>query len=146
LIYPFYNKPPKSRDEVIAKTASRAILGPGLDPSHDGKAVYTFKSRGELLAACLLLDTTEQHGGDARALAGAMSVEIDALEPEVDPLWVMRDTRTLVSCSLGALRPYQVRRRRQRRVRRLLRPQLAERRRKTGFGLAKRAGGVPRLQ
>ncbi|CAN6292147.1 unnamed protein product [Urochloa humidicola] len=71
------------------------------------RRIYTFKSRGELLAACLLLpDTTEQDGGGdppgALALAGAMSVSVYALEPQVggggggnNPRWVWRDAWSL---------------------------------------------------
>ncbi|CAL4935416.1 unnamed protein product [Urochloa decumbens] len=59
------------------------------------RRIYTFKSRGELLAACLLLDTTKQDGG------GAMSVSVYALEPgeggggRGDPRWVARDAWSL---------------------------------------------------
>ncbi|CAN6303910.1 unnamed protein product [Urochloa humidicola] len=81
--------------------------GPGPQPRR--RRIYTFKSRGELLAACLLLpDTTEQDDGSgdparALALAGAMSVLVYALEPQVgggggggnNPRWVWRDAWSL---------------------------------------------------
>ncbi|CAN6292146.1 unnamed protein product [Urochloa humidicola] len=61
------------------------------------RRIYTFKSRGELLAACLLQDTSS-------AYLGAMSVSVYALEPGeedggggggVPPQWVARDARSL---------------------------------------------------
>ncbi|CAN6322920.1 unnamed protein product [Urochloa humidicola] len=70
------------------------------EPQPQPRRIYTFKSRGELLAACLLLDTTKQGGGGH----GAMSVSVYALEPGEDdgggggggdPQWVARDARSL---------------------------------------------------
>ncbi|OEL17425.1 hypothetical protein BAE44_0021556 [Dichanthelium oligosanthes] len=49
-------------------------------PQPRPQGIYTFESRGELLAACLLVDTTGQDGGDSPA--GAMSVSVYALEQE----------------------------------------------------------------
>ncbi|CAL4926812.1 unnamed protein product [Urochloa decumbens] len=65
------------------------------EPQPQPRRIYTFKSRGELLAACLLLDTRKQDGG------GAMSVSVYALETGEgaggggDPRWVVRDARSL---------------------------------------------------
>ncbi|KAL6655019.1 hypothetical protein ACP70R_005845 [Stipagrostis hirtigluma subsp. patula] len=65
-------------------------------------SVHTFESHGELLAACVVLDTgREEDAGDPSALAGALSVWIYALEPEGangdddKPRWVARDGRSL---------------------------------------------------
>ncbi|CAL4935417.1 unnamed protein product [Urochloa decumbens] len=80
-------------------------VDPGPQPRQ--RRIYTFKSRGELLAACLLLPDTPEQGGaggdpGALALAGAMSVSVYALEPGADgggggnnPRWVERDARSL---------------------------------------------------
>ncbi|KAL6601543.1 hypothetical protein ACP70R_044763 [Stipagrostis hirtigluma subsp. patula] len=71
-------------------------------PSHDRQRIHMFESRGELLVACVVLDTTEQNGGAASAFAGALSVWIYALErrPEANNddggvCWVRRDGRSL---------------------------------------------------
>ncbi|CAN6303911.1 unnamed protein product [Urochloa humidicola] len=82
----------------------------GREPQPQPRRIYTFKSRGELLAACLLMDTTAQDGGaDPGALAGVMSVSVYALEPGEDdgdggggdaPQWVARDARSLRDCVL----------------------------------------------
>ncbi|CAL4926814.1 unnamed protein product [Urochloa decumbens] len=102
-----------SKDDAIASVRWddapwENTVDPELQPRR--QRIYTFKSRGELLAACLLLPDTmmEQGGaGDLRALAlaGAMSVSVYALEPGVDddgdggggnnPRWVERDARSL---------------------------------------------------
>ncbi|TVU10452.1 hypothetical protein EJB05_43983, partial [Eragrostis curvula] len=73
-------------------------------------SIHAFESRGELLAACVVLATPDDAdhkdgGGDSRALAAAMSVWVYALEePEKSAVdgqgsrrqrWVWRDGRSL---------------------------------------------------
>nr|CAB3498967.1 unnamed protein product [Digitaria exilis] len=92
--------------DVTANTTSREDPPWSRSPGPRPRRTYTFKSRGELLVACLLVqDMAEQDGGvdQPRALAGAMSVSVYALEPEeaaddgVDVVrrWVERDGRSL---------------------------------------------------
>ncbi|KAF8733806.1 hypothetical protein HU200_014656 [Digitaria exilis] len=93
--------------DVTANTTSREDPPWSRSPGPQPRRTYTFKSRGELLVACLLVqDMAEQDGGvdQPRALAGAMSVSVFALEePEevagdgVDIIrrWVKRDGRSL---------------------------------------------------
>ncbi|KAL6655018.1 hypothetical protein ACP70R_005844 [Stipagrostis hirtigluma subsp. patula] len=70
-------------------------------PSHDRQRIHMFESRGELLVACVVLDTAAQNGGAASAFAGALSVWIYALErrpganDDGGVRWVRRDGRSL---------------------------------------------------